>query len=300
MRTILLMLLAWVAPAVQAAPAGCGTEGVAVQVLGSGDATLTSKRAGPGALLWVDGKARVLVNAGGGTALRFQESGAHWNDLDAVAFTQMDAAHSADLAALLQAAQAGGRTRALPVYGPAGNKFAPSTVTFVRDLFDPVRGVYRHLGSLLAPLDRSGYKLDPHDVREPPAKLGAPRRKGPEPLPVMKNERIQIQAVVLSPEPISRLAWRVDVASHGVVFGAPGRSSTEMLAAIADGASMLVTPLPADTQVTTLAQLAQRARVKQLVLTGRGATREDDLLAAARKQFAGTTVLADDLACYRP
>jgi hypothetical protein len=300
MRSIFILLVTGLLSPVAVAAPGCGNGGVAVQVLGSGDASLAAKRAGPGTLLWVDGKARVLVNAGGGVALRFQESGAQWNDLDAILFTRMDSAHSADLAALLQAAQSTGRSRALPVYGPTGNKFAPSTVTFVRDLFDPVRGIYRHLGNLLAPLDRSGYKLDPHDVRVPPGTLAAPRRKGPEPLPVMKNERIQIQAVILSPDPMPQLVWRINATGHDVAFGAPDRGSMDSLTELADGAATLVAPIPAEAQVTTLAQLAQRVHVKQLVLTGRGTLREDDLLAVARKQYAGTTVLADDLVCYRP
>ena len=37
----------------------------------------------------MDGKARVLVDAGGGSALRFGESGAQMADLDVVLFTHL-------------------------------------------------------------------------------------------------------------------------------------------------------------------------------------------------------------------
>src|ERR1700756_4443330 len=59
------------------APAqSCGAHGVAVQVLGSGGPELQDKRASSSYLVWQNGRARVLVDAGGGSALRFGESGA--------------------------------------------------------------------------------------------------------------------------------------------------------------------------------------------------------------------------------
>jgi hypothetical protein len=54
----------------------CGGEGIAVQVLGSGGPELQAKRASSSYLVWQDGQARVLIDAGGGSGLRFGESGA--------------------------------------------------------------------------------------------------------------------------------------------------------------------------------------------------------------------------------
>jgi hypothetical protein len=48
----------------------CGGEGVAVQVLGSGGPELQAKRASSSYLVWQDGQARVLIDAGGGSGLR--------------------------------------------------------------------------------------------------------------------------------------------------------------------------------------------------------------------------------------
>jgi hypothetical protein len=48
----------------------CGGEGVAVQVLRSGGPELQDKRASSSYLVWQDGQARVLVDVGGGSALR--------------------------------------------------------------------------------------------------------------------------------------------------------------------------------------------------------------------------------------
>ena len=60
----------------------CGAQGIAVQVLGSGGPELQDKRASSSYLVWEDGQARVLVDAGGGSALRFGESGATMSHLD--------------------------------------------------------------------------------------------------------------------------------------------------------------------------------------------------------------------------
>jgi hypothetical protein len=67
----------------------CGAEGVAVQVLGSGGPELQDKRASSSYLVWQGGQARVLVDAGGGSALRFGESGAKMSQLDVILFTPL-------------------------------------------------------------------------------------------------------------------------------------------------------------------------------------------------------------------
>src|SRR5271168_1273669 len=128
----------------------CGGEGVAVQVLGSGGPELQDKRASSSYLVWQDGQARVLVDTGGGSALRFGESGANMSQLDVILFTHFHVDHSGDFAALVKSSWFEDRKRALPIYGPEGNDFMPSTTEFVGDLFGE-RGVYRYLSELLAP-----------------------------------------------------------------------------------------------------------------------------------------------------
>jgi Metallo-beta-lactamase superfamily len=77
----------------------CGGEGVAVQVLGSGRPELQDKRASSSYLVWQEGQARVLVDAGGGSALRFGESGAKMSQLDVILFSHFHVDHSADFRA---------------------------------------------------------------------------------------------------------------------------------------------------------------------------------------------------------
>jgi glyoxylase-like metal-dependent hydrolase (beta-lactamase superfamily II) len=88
--------------ALQAAAQSCGAQGVAVQVLGSGGPELQDKRAMSSYLVWENGQTRVLIDAGGGSALRFGESGAQMSQLDVILFTHFHVDHSGDFAALIK------------------------------------------------------------------------------------------------------------------------------------------------------------------------------------------------------
>jgi ribonuclease BN (tRNA processing enzyme) len=304
-----LLLLALALP-VHAEP--CGTGGVAVQVLGSGGSGLQPGRAGSSALVWLDGRARVLIGTGHGSTLRFAESNARWDDLEVVLFTRLHADHTADLPALVQAAKPEHRSRHLPLYGPPGNRAMPSTITFVRDLFDTTRGTYRHLGEFIAPLDKSGYKLDPHDVRPLPPRLGQPRRNKPELLPVFDNGTLRILAVARTHGAAPALAYRIEIKGKSLVLTGETGETIEDLAVLAAETDILVShqaiPDQADSTQraayltpSTIGRLAGTAKARQLVLTHRAALgREDETLAAIRRHYPGPVNFADDLACFRP
>src|SRR3990172_6181154 len=88
-------------PAPPPAAQPCAPDGVQVQVLGSGGPELAGNRAASGYLVWIEGKARVLVDFGAGAALRFGAAGANAADLDAVLLTRLHAEYTTDLPALL-------------------------------------------------------------------------------------------------------------------------------------------------------------------------------------------------------
>ncbi len=79
----------------------CGSTGLAVQVLGSGGPELQDKRASTSYLIWNRGTARVIVDAGGGSALRFGQSGAQMSQLSAVLFSHFHVDHSGDFPTLV-------------------------------------------------------------------------------------------------------------------------------------------------------------------------------------------------------
>src|ERR1700679_966391 len=113
----------------------CGSTGLALQVLGSGGPELQDKRASTSYLIWENGRARVLLDAGGGSALRFGESGAQMSQVDIFLFSHFHVDHSGDFPALIFSSWFEDRNRPLPIYGPPGNDIMPSTTEFVPDFF---------------------------------------------------------------------------------------------------------------------------------------------------------------------
>lgn len=289
--------LLWIAAA---AAQSCGTAPVQVQVLGSGGPELADHRAASGYLVWVDGKARVLVDIGGGAALRFGESGATVSDLDVILLTDLHADHTADLPALIQSSSFGGRTQPLPVYGPAGNKSMPSTVTFVRTLFDSTRGAYRHLGDFLNPLTRDTYKLQPHDVGERD-KIRLPRKTGGRSRTVFTNDRLQATARAVLRAPA--LAWRVEAHGKSIVFSGDANGEGGGLEQLAAGADLMVVHNAVPESAVEVARIAHDAGVKQLVLsqrTRRTLGRETETLDLIKKRYTGPVEFANDLDCFTP
>ena len=78
-RLLTLLTALLLAPAALAQSA-CEAGPVILQVLGSGG-PFGNGRASSGYLVWVDGVARIMVDAGGGTFVRFHEAGARVDDL---------------------------------------------------------------------------------------------------------------------------------------------------------------------------------------------------------------------------
>lgn len=281
----------------------CEPQGVRLQALGSGAGTEpVAGRAGASYLVWIDGKARVLVDMSAGTPLRLAEAGAGLPDLDAVLFTRLRAERTAGLPMLVQASALEKRDRALPLYGPAGDRTMPSTVTFVRALFDGTRGAWRHLGVHLNPLARDTFKLQPRDVAPKPRPLGMPRKPDDDPvLAVFANERLRLRAVPLASSTGPALAWRIEAAGKRVVIAADGMDDT--VARLAQGADLLVAHPGQPEHADAIAALARAAGVKQLVLSARTRAllgNEPKILEGIEKNYAGPAVFANDLDCFTP
>ncbi|MCU7960754.1 MAG: MBL fold metallo-hydrolase [gamma proteobacterium symbiont of Bathyaustriella thionipta] len=136
---------------------------ISLQVLGSGGPEINDGRASSGYLVWQGDKALVLLDAGSGTALNFEKSGADLNDLQAVLFTHFHVDHSVDFPAFVKASYFSGRDSDLPVFGPAGNALMPSASEFIRDLLGS-KGAYRYLQEYLLPQADSDYKIRVTDV----------------------------------------------------------------------------------------------------------------------------------------
>jgi len=277
----------------------CRTKGVAVQVLGSGGPELEDKRASSSYLVWEDGRARVLVDAGGGSALRFGESGAQIAQLDVILFTHFHVDHSGDFAALVKSSWFEDRKMALPVYGPEGNDFMPATTEFVGDFFGE-RGAYRYLSELLVPGEEGSYKLQPHNV------AGSAK-----PMEVFRSGDLAASAVRVVHGGVPALAWRVELGGRKIVFS--GDTNGEGgLKGLAAGADLLVAhnAVPEGAEgverrlhmpPSVIGEIAAEAHVKQLVLSHRMLRtlgKENQTQAEIAKRYEGPVEFANDLDCF--
>jgi ribonuclease BN (tRNA processing enzyme) len=290
--------------AVADAPASsnCGTHGVAVQVLGSGGPELQDQRASSSYLVWREGTPRVLVDSGGGSALRFGQSGATVSDLDVILLTHLHVDHTADLAALIKSSYFEERHRKLPLYGPGGNQFFPTTTQFVQSLFGTPNGAYRYLNDLVNPTSSGAYLLDPHNVILTAKEIRQ----------IYDVGGIRVSAAYVIHGGVPALAYRVDIDGVSVAFSGDtdgNNGNLERLAinanlfvahnAVPEGAAGVERALHMPPSV--IGKIAQSAAVKKIVLSHRMLRtlgHEPESLAAIRTSYTGPVEFADDLQCF--
>ena len=278
----------------------CGAQGVAVQVLGSGGPELQDKRASSSYLVWENGQPRVLVDAGGGSALRFGESGATMSQLDVILFSHFHVDHSGDFSALIKSSWFEDRKRPLPIYGPPGNDFMPSTTVFVSDLFGD-HGAWGYLSELLVPGEGGSYLMQPHNVVAESTPVVAFRSGG-----------ITASAVKVIHGGVPALAWRVEIGGKSVVFSGDTNGEGQGLVTLAKNADLFVAHNAVPEGVTgverklhmppsVIGQIAAEAHVKSLVLSHRMLRtlgKEEQTQAEIRKRYSGPLAFANDLDCF--
>ena len=279
----------------------CGAQGVALQVLGSGGPELQDKRASSSYLVWNNGQARVLIDAGGGSALRFGESGAQMSQLDVLFFTHFHVDHSGDFPALIKSSWFEDRKRPLPIYGPAGNDFMPSTTEFASDFFGAKHGAYRYLSELLVPGEEGTYKMQPHNVVA-----------GSTPLAVFRSGDLTVSAVRVIHGAVPALAWRVELGGKAIVFSGDTNGDDDGLVRLAMNADLFVAHNAVPEGVagverrlhmppSVIGRIAEQAHVKKLVLSHRMLRilgKEDQTQAEIKERYAGPIVFANDLDCF--
>ena len=133
-------------------PLACPKEGPALQVLGSGGPIAEggeNARAGTSYLLWIDGEARLLIDAGSGSFLRYAQAGGSIETLDAIVLTHLHADHAGDLIDILNSGGFENRTKPLTIVGPSGAARFPSVEEFVTRLMDKETGAFAYNGGYI-------------------------------------------------------------------------------------------------------------------------------------------------------
>jgi ribonuclease BN (tRNA processing enzyme) len=287
-----------------AAPAhaqSCGASGIAVQVLGSGGPETQDKRASTSYLVWDHGAARVVLDAGGGSALRFGESGASMSQVDVFLFSHFHVDHSSDFPGLIFSSWFEDRSRPLPVFGPPGNQYMPSTTEFVHDLFAEPHGAWRYLSDLVDADSKETYKLEPHNVAV-----------GATPALVWRNAGMALYAVRVIHGAFPALAWRVEIGGKRIAFSGDTNGDGDGLPQLASNADIFVAHNAVPEGATgverrlhmppsVIGAIAAKARVKQLVLSHRMLRtlgNESQTEAGIRQSYTGPIAFANDLDCF--
>ena len=279
------------------------TDGVALQVLGSGGPIADDARASSGYLVWLDGRSRLLVDAGGGVFLRFAEAGARMDDLDGIALSHLHADHSAALPALLKSGYFARRKRSLPLAGPAGSDRFPGIEAFVAALIADDTGAYAYLNGYLTGSSR----LPVLEVAE--LAIGDPSEVFR--VDLSNGDRLVLEALPVPHGIVPALAYRVTVRGYTIVFGADQNGRNPAFADFASGADVLVMhlPIPDDADAVAkrlhatparIGEIARDADPKRLLLShfmARSLASLDDELASIRRSWQGPLELAEDLRC---
>ena len=280
--------------------AACPDQQVELQVLGSGGPELNDSRASSSYLIWVDGKARILVDTGGGSSANFESSGASVDDLQAVLFTHFHVDHSGDFAAYIKASFFGSRTEDLPIFGPAGNDRMPSTDDFLAKLLGQ-NGAYRYLSSYIETDQASDFHLIPHSVA----------LDSKEARTFAINNSLSVSAIPVHHGPIAAVAWRVNIDQCSISFSGDMNNQTGNLARLAGGSQLLVAhnAIPQNSvgvarnlhmPPSEIGKIAEQAEVGTLLISHRmnrtsGQEQAAQTLAEIRKSYQGPVLFANDL-----
>jgi ribonuclease BN (tRNA processing enzyme) len=291
-RVFAFLAMLMLVPA-QAAQAACKDGPVVLQVLGSGG-PFGAGRASAGYLVWIDGVARVMVDAGGGTFARFHEAGAQVGDLELLALSHFHPDHSSEVPALLWV-----QPTDMTVSGPTGNEGYPSTNEYVTGLFGP-EGVFR------AVTDGKGLQTVTVDVT---------RNEATE---VFSSGPIRVRGLGVPHGNVPAIGYRIDIGDVSIAFSSDQNGSDPAFAEFASGVDVLVVHVAVPESASGFGaalhakpsvwgQMATDAGVGTLVLShlSRIAPRnaEGDLpgfgekLAHLRSTYEGPLVIAEDLMC---
>jgi ribonuclease BN (tRNA processing enzyme) len=287
----LICLFVLLALSSTASAQSCAGSGLAVQVLGSGGPQIKPDRASASYLMWVDDKARVLIDMGGGAFLRFGQAQAKFTDLAVMGVSHLHPDHISDLPALLW----GGRMvrkEPLPIMGPYGNNAAPPFPTFLNRLFDEKSGAFEVLGSTLGEQDFH-LAVTTVDVT-----------KG-EPTTVFDRDGLVVTALGIPHGPMPTLAYRVETRGMSVVFSTDQTGTNPKFVPFAKGANVLVMHLaiaagatsPLHAAPAVVGRIAQDAGVGRLIVSHIGQFDLEPALAELKKAYAGPLTVGADLQC---
>jgi ribonuclease BN (tRNA processing enzyme) len=293
-RFAAICILALFSVLLRAEAQSCPDNGIAVQILGSGGPRGGPDRASASYLLWIDGRSRILVDAGGGAFLRFGQAGGRLADLSLIAISHLHPDHVSDLPALLWLSETA-RQELLPIAGPSGNEVMPSFPTFLRRLFDEETGAFPLLSGTLGGASGRGVRLEVETIDITKS----------EPSPVHKQQDFEVTAVGIPHANIPALAYRVRARDKTIVLSTDQNGTDPRFVEFARGADVLVMHLaigaggssPFHASPSVVGRIARDAGAGRLVVGHLGQFDLDAAVAELKQYYKGPLTVGADLQC---
>ena len=290
----------------QVAPGQCDSKRVTLQILGTRGPEILDGQASTGYLIWLDNKARLIVDAGPGSLQRFEQSQANFEDVDLMLFTHFHADHSADFPSYIKGAFFTDRTKDLLVMGPTGTQFVASATQFVQRAIGSDGGMYPYLGDVLDKNARSAYKVKVTDIPWSFSDLSIKK--------IYQKNGIVVKTVSTHHGPFPSQGYRVELAGCVLSFTGDMSGRLGAMPGLAKNSDILVahnaipenaTGVPALLHMTPsyIGRMAKEAHVKLLLLTHlmkRSLSVKPQTLKLIRQQYQGKVLFPNDLDQFIP
>jgi ribonuclease BN (tRNA processing enzyme) len=269
---------------------------IKLQVLGSGGPEL-DKRASASYVIWVDDKARVLVDFGGGAFARLGESGAKLEDIDYILFTHFHIDHVVDFAALVKASYFANKKKVIKVFGPSSNRYFPDTKSFLKGQFDN-DDVYGYMSDALD--TSSNYiSFKPYVFDS----------DSDEDIKSIKDNNLDIDFVGVNHGNVPALAYKVTINGKSILFSGDTSAITDNLIHLGEKSHLFVAhhAIPGHARgaaknlhmiPSRIGEIAAKAKVKKVLLAHRMQRtigQEKNSISLVKKSFSGEILLAEDL-----
>ena len=267
-------------------------QSITLQVLGSGGPEF-SKRASSSYIIWIDGKSKVLVDVGGGSFLRFAQSGAKIEDLSLIALTHLHIDHSADLPAFMKAGYFSKRTTALPLLGTVSGGDFPNIKEYTQRLFGK-NGAYAYMQDILTK------KSDSFELK-----------------PLMFDQGfnshnfgdIIVGMVGVQHGKIPAIAYCISIGGKKIIFAGDTSAASDKIISLAHESDYLVVHHAISEHAghyakklhitpTRIGEVAKKANVKHLVLSHRMLRTydsEEESLRLIQENYKGDIIWAEDM-----
>jgi len=262
------------------------------EVLGSGGPEIDG-RASASYIVWIDDKARVLVDAGSGSMLRFEQSGAKLEDLEVIVLTHMHIDHSVDLPSYVKAGYFSDRRAVLPILGPNGNKYFPDIKAFLEALFGS-GGAYKYMSDVLDK-ESDSFEIVPVEIDS-------------SSVIYKKFKSFNLELTNVNHGNVPAIAVRINIGSKSILVSGDTNNENKSLQKLAKDVDLFVAhhaiPQGADGYATHLhmkpleiGAVAKSAHVKKILLTHRMRRtigREKSTLNFIRENYKGEVLFAED------